>query len=108
MRVIEVAYLDLNDKLCLTEDGYAVIRTQYRSEDDDKIEFVEYWDADDKPTMNQKEGYSYVRFQYGRQGESQVITSTFYDSLGQPVYLPGRGYAAVERLYDKSGFLIIS
>ncbi|MDE7353181.1 MAG: hypothetical protein K2O06_09035 [Acetatifactor sp.] len=106
MRIIEVAYLDLNGDLCLTEDGYAVVRTQYRSEDDDKIEFVEYWDADDKPTMNQKEGYSYVRFQYGRQGESQVITSTFYDSLGQPVYLPGRGYAAVERLYDRSGFLI--
>ncbi|MBD5493548.1 MAG: hypothetical protein HDR12_03970 [Lachnospiraceae bacterium] len=107
MRVTEEAYMDLDDELCLIEDGYAVIKTSYRSTTDDRIERIEYMGISGKDrAMNKNEGYSYVCFQYSRQGESEVITSAYYDPLENPIYLPKLGYAAVSCSYNKNGFLI--
>lgn len=105
MRKKEVAYLDLNEELCIGEDGFAVKKIQYQSEDDNKIKKIEYLNKDRKRTINTEEGYSCVTYQYSRQGESELVTSRYFDSEDKPVYLSA-GYAAVDQLYDKSGFMI--
>lgn len=104
-QIIEKEYKDFSGKICLTKEGYAVIRNIYDPGRVGVICTQTYLGENREPIYNQELGCIYISYHRDSLGRSKRLTVSYCDVDGTPVRRLNRTYSVMKQTYDENGYL---
>lgn len=99
-RVIKETFYDVNDRICLNADGYAIIEYEY--DKNNNVIRKSVYDENYSPTLSRLNGYATLLMEYNKKG--QVVLSTSLGINGEKI-INKRGFCIQKTIYSRSGIV---